>query len=167
LFVCGLPGSTSRQNTVAQLELERDVLLPRFLAQSRRRLAFLREWAKRGPEQARMINADIFAIENGLKAVTGQLAGLQDRATMSKKQEDERAFRALIASRPEWQQKYGSAWDDVANVVKLQRERAALATRTIFGADELTSRARQILRVAMETAKPDAERLNGYHDSQL
>src|SRR4029453_9393604 len=49
VFVSGHPGSTSRQNTVAQLELERDVLLPRFLAQSRRRLAFLREWATRGP----------------------------------------------------------------------------------------------------------------------
>ena len=48
-----------------------------------------------------------------------------------------------------------------------QRELAPLSYRTIFGGQALTSRARQILRIVTEQAKPDGERLDAYHDSQL
>ncbi|HEU5320808.1 MAG TPA: S46 family peptidase, partial [Methylomirabilota bacterium] len=50
VFVSGNPGSTSRQETMAQLEIARDVLVPGYLDFVKRRLAVLREYAKGGPE---------------------------------------------------------------------------------------------------------------------
>jgi hypothetical protein len=167
VFVSGHPGSTSRQNTVAQLEFERDLHLPTTLTELKRRLTFLRTYSSRGAEQARQAAEEIFGIENSIKALGGQLAGLQNTATMVRKADDEKTFRDRVAARAEWQQQYGRVWDDIAAVVRRQRELAPLGYRTIFGGDALTSRARQILRIVTEQAKPDGERLDGYHDSQL
>ena len=64
VFVSGHPGSTSRLNTVAQLELERDVQLPKTLTQLKRRLTFLRTYSSRGAEEARQAAGQIFGIEN-------------------------------------------------------------------------------------------------------
>ena len=161
VFVSGHPGSTSRQNTVAQLEFERDLQLPKTLTQLKRRLTFLRTYSSRGAEEARQAAEEIFGIENSIKALDGQLAGLQNAATMARKADDEKTFRDRVAARPEWQQQYGRVWDDIAAVVRSQRELAPLSYRTIFGGQALTSRARQILRIVTEQAKPDGERLDG------
>jgi len=131
VFVSGHPGSTSRQSTVAQLELERDVTLPLTLAQLKRRLTFLRTYSARGPEPARQAAGQIFGIENALKAISGELAGLQSPATMAKKAADEKTFRQLIAAKPELQQKYGRVWDDIAAIVAKQRGTALLSLRTV------------------------------------
>jgi len=167
VFVSGHPGSTSRQTTVAQLELERDVTLPMLLAHYKRRLTFLRTYSARGPEQARQAAGQTFDVENTLKAYGGQLTGLEIPGTMAKKAADEKAFRQLIAAKPELQQKYGPVWDDIGAITARQRGRALLSLRTFWGVEELTRHARQIVRLAAELQKPDGERLDGYHDSQL
>src|SRR5208283_2082096 len=67
IFISGHPGSSARQEAVAQLLVERDVREPAMIEYLRRRIAVEQEFAKRGPEQARLVASNIFSLENSLK----------------------------------------------------------------------------------------------------
>src|SRR5437867_2029556 len=90
VFVTGHPASTDRDDTVAELETERDVIYPASLKVVRRRIAALRRYSSLGAEQARQANARIFGLENALKAYTGEYSGLIDPKILAKKSSDEK-----------------------------------------------------------------------------
>jgi Peptidase S46 len=167
VFVSGHPGSTERGLTMAQLMLDRDLIYPTRLARYKRQLEALRAYAKRGPEQARQAAEDIFGFENSLKAVTGEFNGM-DKALFDKKAKEESDLRAKVTANAEWRRQYGDAWDAIAAATKKQSEIFKLQQfRTISSGSNLASLARQIVVYVAEIKKPDAQRLNGYHDSQL
>ena len=68
VFVAGHPGSTQRQDTVAQLTFERDTLEPTVIAFLEDRINVLQQYSALGPEQARQAASQIFGLQNGLKA---------------------------------------------------------------------------------------------------
>src|SRR5271165_7686551 len=78
VFVSGNPGSTQRDDTVAQLTLERDVIEPGVLKLLRHRVAVLQLFGEQGPEQAREAGTQIFFLQNSRKAFEGRLQGLLD-----------------------------------------------------------------------------------------
>ena len=167
VFVSGHPGSTERLNTVAQLEFQRDVFYPISLQTIERRLSALRAFAAQGPEQARQTTDFVFSLENSLKALRGQAKGLADPAIFEKKRREEQEFRAIIDKNQEWKAAYGSVWDDIGRAQ--QRARVIypqLRFRQLRGSS-LAGLAFTIVRYAQEVGKPDAERLAGFHDSQL
>jgi hypothetical protein len=167
VFVSGHPGSTERGLTVVQLETERDVLYPLRLNRYKSELQALRAYAARGSEQARQAADLIFGLENSLKAVTGEYNGM-DKALFDKKNKEEADLRAKVAANAEWRRDYGNAWDEIAAATKRQRDLFKLQQfRSISTASQLASLARQIVVYVAEIKKPDAERLNGYHDAQL
>ncbi len=171
LVLCsGHPGSTGRLLTMAQLEFLRDTSYPFAIANSKRRQAYMHEYAKRGEEQKRVTQRNLFGIENGLKAVTGYQSGLLDAKLMAKKAQEERAFRAELAKSPELEKEFGTAWDEIAKAEKNYAvfftpltffERANGFYTTYFGI------ARNLVRLAMEKPKPNAERLREYRDAAL
>ena len=168
VFVSGNPGSTERGLTVAQLEADRDSLYPMRLARLKRELVALREFSSRGNEQARQATEEIFGLENTLKAFNGEYNGLLEKSLFDKKRQEERDLRARVSANGEWRRDYGNAWDEIALATKKQVELAKLQQyRSISTASNLASIARQIVVYAAEIKKPDAQRLNGYHDSQL
>ncbi len=75
VFVSGNPGSTARMDTLAQLEAMRDESLPLTLKSLRQRLAVLKQYAARGPEQARQAASAIFGLENSVKVRRGPIPG--------------------------------------------------------------------------------------------
>lgn len=167
IFVSGHPGSTERGLTLAQLETDRDFIYPLRLERYRRELKALRAYAARGSEQARQATDLIFGFENSLKAVDGEYKGM-DKALFDKKAKEESELRAKVNANPDWRREYGGAWDEIAMVTKRQQELVKVQQfRTISSASSLASLARQIVVYAAEIKKPDAERLDGYHDSQL
>ncbi|NOZ94770.1 MAG: S46 family peptidase [Acidobacteria bacterium] len=167
VFVSGNPGSTDRLYTMAQLEMARDHSYPLRLAYIDRMLKAFQEYAKRGPEEARQADMMIFGLLNAKKALTGEYKGLETPHIWAKKQHEEQEFRELVAANPELQAKYGSAWDEIASAEKTLLSRFdAFAYRRMPGF-RLPRMALQIVRYIQETAKPDGERLDGYHDSQL
>jgi hypothetical protein len=167
IFVSGHPGSTERGLTVTQLENERDVLYPLRINRYKRELQALRAYSGRGTEQARQAADEIFSLENTVKAFTGEYNGM-DKALFDKKTKEESELRAKVAANPDWQRQYAGAWDDIAAATKRQRDLYKLQQfRSISTASNLASLARQIVVYAAEIKKPDAQRLNGYHDSQL
>jgi hypothetical protein len=167
VFVSGHPGYTERLTTFAALEYERDHFLPSILSLLERRIGVLRRYAERGPEQARQATSQVFGIENSLKALKGELDGLRDKSLITKKQSEESEFRRLVAARPELKKQFGSAWDEIAEAGKKEiAHLKELRFRSLRGA-RIPSLALTLVQYAAEIKKPDAERLEGFHESQL
>ncbi len=168
VFVSGHPGSTNRLNTYDQLVFLRDVQYPMMLKMINKRLEILYNYANQGPEQYRRALGQIFGLENGKKAQTGEYQGLQDIRLMEKARQQELEFRQKIDDNPEWRERYGSAWDAISQVIAHQYQ---IAPQRFYQRMALSSRfyniANQIVLYVAEVAKPDADRLDGFHDSQL
>lgn len=168
VFVSGNPGSTDRLFTVAELKYERDFRYPMLLNYINKRIAILRQYAAKGPEEQRRALVSIFGLENGKKAMTGEYEqGLLSEDLMKKKELEEKEFRDKIAANPKWQADYGSAWDTIANVVKEQEKIYKQQFYRQLMGSRLAANATTIVFFVKETTKPDVDRLNGYHDSQL
>ncbi len=167
VFVSGNPGSTERLSTMAELEIQRDYFYPLILKVLKRRLDVLKQYSALGPEQARQTTRQIFGIENTLKAIGGEYEGLQDKALMAKREKEEQEFRALVDSKPEWKAEYGSAWGDIARAEKLLLTRLKETQFRTVRASSMANNALTIVQYVAEVQKPDGERLDGFHDSQL
>jgi hypothetical protein len=166
VFVSGHPGSTERSATLAQLEFDRDQMFPMIIQVIKRRLAALREYSARGPEQTRRAMTIIFGLENSLKVFEGRLEGLQDSHLMAKKRQEEEEFKAKVLGNPEWKKEYGNAWETVAKAVEIETPRAKqLYFRALDS--QLAMLAVNIVTYVAEVKKPDGERLPGFHQAQL
>ncbi len=169
VFVAGHPGSTQRLNTVAHLQYLRDTGLPWTLKVYEARRATLKAYAAQGPEQARQAGDEIFGLENSLKSMKGQLEGLQTAALMAGKQANEEKLRAAVAKDPAKQAEYGPAWDAIANarkgVVAYYKEQSLIDNGLAINS-RLFSIARNIVRLAAESTKPETERLPEYTEAR-
>jgi hypothetical protein len=167
VFVSGHPGSTNRLHTLAQIEFQRDHVYPYRLALFKRRLEVLRRYSALGEEQARQAMGQIFGIENAQKASLGEYHGLLDAKVMAKKQQEESDFRSQVAANAELKKMYGAAWDEIANAQKQQIPMLKPARYRALRGSRLAGLALTLVQYATETKKPDGERLDGFHDSQL
>ncbi len=122
----GNPGGTSRELTVAQLAYERDYALPSALARLSELRGVLEEFERRGPEQLREANEELFYVENSYKVVAGRRLALVDPSFFASKVAAEKRLRAAVAARPALQAADGSAWTQLA---ALQTVRGTLAAR--------------------------------------
>ena len=166
IFISGHPGSTERDDTVAELLLQRDVIGPAVTEYLQRRVASAQAFAAQGPEQARMVGSTIFGLQNSLKVYLGRKDALADPAILNKKQAEEADFRAKVSANPEWQKAYGDAWDKIAETEeKLKPEvKGQFFRRTdsrLFGL------AQTIVQYVAEIKKPDGERLPQFHEAGL
>lgn len=166
IFISGHPGSTSRQDTMAQILSERDVRLPLYLDLLRTRIVALKQYAAQGPEQARQVTSMIFGLENSQKAFRGEYEALLDKQVLAKKQAEEDEFRKKIAANPQWQTEFGSAWNDIASAEQKGR---VLVKQQLFRRldSQLAGMALQIVQYVAEIKKPDGERLPQFHEAGL
>ena len=167
VFVSGNPGSTARLDTLAELKVQRDEFLPLVLKSFHRRLDVVSRYSAEGPEQARQALRMTFGISNSLKAREGQYQGLLDKSLMDKKQKEEEEFRARINANPEWKKEFGSAWDDIeAAENELIPRIKTLRFHSVF-ASSMAANALTIVQYVAEVKKPDGQRLDGFHESEL
>ncbi len=167
VFVSGNPGSTSRLDTMAEISLDRDAYLPLALKILGRRLDILQKYSAQGPEQAREASRQIFGIQNTLKVFGGEYDGLKNKDLIAGKQKEESAFRSLVNSKPEWRQAYGSAWDEVAKAANNSLARLKERLLWTLSVSRLASNALSIVQYVAEVKKPDGQRIDGFHDSEL
>jgi len=167
VFVAGNPGSSDRLFTYAQLVYQRDYRYPMLLKYIKSWIKSLREYASKGPEQQRRALVRIFGLSNAEKAMTGEYQGLLDPKLMEKRKKEEEEFRKRIASNPEWQREYGDAWDIIAEVIEKQKKVAKKRMFQRIIGSRLAGIATTIVQYVEEIKKPDAERLDGYHDAEL
>ncbi|MBN2415534.1 S46 family peptidase [bacterium] len=167
VFVSGNPGSTNRLNTYAQLVYQRDYQYPMTLGLIDSWIGALREYSSKGEEQERRALVRIFGLENAKKAMTGEFGGLQDTSLMNQHKRKEEALRKQIAADPEMQQRYGGAWETIETLLASDTDRINRQFYQGFFGSRLTGLAINIVRYAAEVTKPDAERLDGYHEAEL
>jgi len=170
VFVAGNPGTTQRLLTAEQLEALRDRALPTtllFYSEMRGRLI---RFSSESAENRRIAEDTLFGIENSFKALSGQQKALVDPALITTKRKADSELKARVAADPTLAADIGDPWGEIAT--------AQLAYRALYDAytmqesrggfrSELFSHARALVRAAEERAKPNAERLPGYTDSQL
>lgn len=167
LFTAGHPGSTSRLETMSQLEYERDLELPIRIERTSHRLAAYYAWGKRGPEESRQIADRTKGLENQLKRWRGYLACLQG-GTMEARRQDEVRLRAEVAARPELKAACGDAWDRIAVAQKaLAGRHREVLHRDLSRVSRLVDFATTIVRSAAEADRPNEQRLPEYRDSNL
>jgi hypothetical protein len=166
VYVAGNPGGTSRELTDAQLVYERDYALPATLTLLSELRGLLEEFIRRGPEQQREANEELFFIENAYKADTGRRLALVDPAFFGGKVAAEKRLRAAVAARPALERADGSAWDQIA---ALQSTRGKLEARLDASAVNrgLLGAAITLVRAAAERTKPNPQRLPEYTDQAL
>ncbi len=167
VFVSGHPGHTARLDTVADLALDRDVLLPQALNYLRRREVLLSSWGARLPENARVSKEALFGTQNARKSLTGALQSLQDPAVIAAIQTRQDALQAKVAADPALQAAYGTAWAQIDSADTAQR--SLQKQYGIFGGrglqSELFGIALTLVRLAEERGKPNGERLPGFSDA--
>jgi hypothetical protein len=166
VFVSGHPGGTERLVTYAYLENLRDNTLPYVIELLKSRIAVLKDYAARGPEQSRQSTTLIFSLENSRKVIEGRRDGLQDKNLMEKKRTEEETFRSKVDANAEWKKEYAGAWtmeeEALQKVKPRNKEQFFRSTDS-----QLSGLAVQVVTYVAEVKKPDGERLPGFHDSQL
>jgi hypothetical protein len=170
VFVTGHPGSTNRMDTLAKLQHRRDVTLPYTLNRLRTMEAMLIQFSEQGPQERKWAPKELQRFANGRKATAGQYQGLLDPAVMARKAQEESDLRAKVAADPAQQKEFGDAWDRIAAAEQtlggFEREYLLLERGDAFDC-ELFQIARHLVRLPVERAKPNAERLREYRDSAL
>lgn len=167
VFVPGHPGSTNRLMTVAQLKMQRDHTYPQREKFTKEAITALHEYAARGPEQERQASAGLSGLENGRKVGHGEYLGLLDPNVWAAKEKEEADFRARVAADPKLQARFGQAWSLIEKAQEARLSRLEQLNGRSLGRGGLARTALSLVRAAAESQKPDAERLEGYHDSQL
>ena len=170
VFTAGHPGRTNRLDTVAALQFQRDVTLPRGIFYDLELRGLLTEFSATGAERARIAKGMLFGIENSLKARKGQFAALVDPAIIASRTASEQALRKAVAADPQLQAQYGQAWDTIRTALDRYR---GMRDRQVFteGGQGFRSRlfgyAKTLVRHATEVKKPDEARLREYTDANF
>ena len=126
VFMVGNPGSTSRIQTVAELEFRRDVSDKGLLTFVDNRIEALEAFHDMDPEagEAMDLRNTIFSLINTQEAFRGILSGLHDPVILAKRRDQEQAFQEAIDADPELSAEYGGL---IAQVAELQERKAEQA----------------------------------------
>jgi len=127
IFIVGNPGSTSRLQTVAELEFRRDVSDRGVIDLLRSRMAVLDAYIQAHPEEAeeRDLRNTYFGLANSLKAYGGQVEGLADPVILARRRDTDRKFQAAIDADPALSQRYGTLIGRMAELQAAKREQAS------------------------------------------
>ena len=169
-FVSGHPGTTGRLLTTVQLEFSRDESYPLAHRRMESLVAALRRYSAQSAENKRVARQSLLYAENSLKAYTGFLLGLREAELMRRKKQEEQKLRQAVNSNPALQREFGTVWDDVAAAYQEYRKfykQYWLYETTAGQSSRLLPIARHVLRLAVEKAKPNEQRLREYRDSNL
>ena len=116
VFVMGNPGSTTRLQTVAQLEYRRDVTEPAVLDYLTSREAVFGAFVNANPTDPRTpeLTDTYFSLGNGRKAYTGRVEGLRDPYVIARRRAAERQYQADLRANSAAQQRYGDIVAQIA-----------------------------------------------------
>lgn len=161
VFVSGNPGRTQRIFTVDALKFLRDARLPYVLDYLRRKEIMLQQFGLDGAEATRRARDELFGIQNGRKAYTGMLAGLQAPATIATKSQRESKLLAAIKSDPQ----LAETEKAFAEIATVQSEKKDMLGQSVTFRSRLFDLALTLVLRAAEDEKPNGERLREFTES--
>jgi hypothetical protein len=166
----GNPGSTSRRETLSELEFARDIEQPFFVATFSELRGVVNEFATKGPEQARTSRTLLFLIENSLKAYKGRQLALVQGPLVADKARSENQLRKRLKADPTLGNGVSDSWDAITAALLHLREiyvRAVLLERLPSRLSPLLRHAIELNRYAAESGKPDEQRLEEYSNARF
>jgi len=170
VFIPGNPGSTSRLNTVAQLDYARDVTYPDMIELISSYIDFLQEMITKAPEKSYGLMDQLLIYYNSQKAYKGMLKGLRDPVLMQKKKDFEKMFKNKVQSDPGLNEKYGDVWDKIEKLMidlrRLDKEQDVVSYTSEGNPDYFTV-AQDLAYIAEELKLPESERLENYVGDKL
>jgi hypothetical protein len=164
VFVAGDPGATARLQTHAQLQFDRDVILPITLMRASELRGRYIQFGKNNVGDERIILAPLDSLQNTIKVRRKELDALNDDVLLAANSRAENELRA--AARLEG----ADPWAEISTA--LNRERALylpyifIENGAGFGS-ALFRDARVLVRGADERLKPNRDRLREFTDSAL
>ncbi|HVM99824.1 MAG TPA: S46 family peptidase [Caulobacteraceae bacterium] len=170
VFVSGNPATTDRQLTAAQLKSLRDVALPLLSVQAAELRGRLIELGEQSSRMRHVVASALFEDENSYKVLQGRLAALRDPALIDAREKDEVMLRVRLAADPKFAAQIGDPWAQIEAAQKVYAAQFAVWHELEIGAgggSDLFRYAREIVRGAIERAKPTAVRLPEFADSRL
>jgi len=125
VFVVGNPGSTSRLDMVSQWKYKRDYQLPHRLTVFRHRQNLLKSYIANHPEEASTydLRNTLFSVQNTIKSLEGQLAGLQDSYLLARRAKAIQNLQDSIAA-VDSLRKYGRAVQEIEQLQQSKRIQA-------------------------------------------
>lgn len=170
VFTSGNPGTTERNDTVAQLDSLRYPLFPSLLQYLGHYQGLLEAFMARSASDARIAQGTLFFLDNAVKSIDGQLQALNDPQQFARKQKEEAELRAKIAAAPALRAQYGDAWERIAEAEKAYLA-MLLPERMIVGQEGFSARlfdiAFTLVLGAHERTLPDTERFTDYRAANL
>lgn len=160
VFVSGNPGRTQRIFTTAALKYLRDHRMPYVLDVLRRGEILLQQFGFEGEEQERRASDELLGVQNGRKAYTGMIQGLQNPAFIASKQQAEEEF--LTRLRASDQAHLAEAWETIA---QLQATKTELQGMSASFRCRYYDIAETLVLMAAEDQKPSPDRLREFRDS--
>ncbi|MBS0382742.1 MAG: S46 family peptidase [Proteobacteria bacterium] len=170
VFTSGNPGSTARDDTIAQLDAIKYPGYPSALMSLSRYQGLLEAFGGESPENARIAQGTLFFVGNAIKSLTGQLAALHDPAPFARKQQQENALRAKVDADPALKKQYGDAWENIAaaqqKLLSISQPYAMIVRQEGFQA-RLYDIAFTIVLGDYERTLPEAQRIARFRDASL
>jgi Peptidase S46 len=167
VFAAGNPGGTFRDETVSQLEVQRDVALPLNMTELAELRGRMIRFGEESGQNQRIIDEPLMDVENDYKVAVGRLATLDDARFMAAKRASEADLRGKALAK--MGADFGDPWADMAAAQAALPDVYVAYHQLEIGprGSNLFDYARDLVRAAAERQKPSADRLPGYADAQL
>lgn len=167
VMVAGYPGSTSRYALADEFDNTQNWAYPTIAAHYKKLVAMVQAAGEKNPDIEVKYASTIRGWENVLKNYDGQLDGFKRIGAAETKQREEAAVLAWLRKQGDRGQTAMAAHDQLLKLnaeARSTRERD-LVMRQSGGA--LGNTATSLYRLAIERAKPDAQRESGYQQRDL
>jgi hypothetical protein len=174
VFSMGYPGITRRLETMAETRRAVEWEWPRFIARSEEKMAMLNELVALGGETAIKAGVAKQTVQNYLEKTQGMHAGLTAGGAAARKEAEDAAFDAWAKADPARAMyrearvaidaELAAGWSTSEEDLTFEElTKGAAVVRSVSPMDA----AMQIVRMAEERPKPDAERKTGFQDRDL
>ncbi|MCB9610287.1 MAG: S46 family peptidase [Polyangiaceae bacterium] len=169
VMVTGYPANTSRLATAFEVKEAVEWYYPKRIALCEHYLPVLEAIGKSDPDAALKATPWVRGLGNVLTYTKGALEGLTQGGTAELKSKDEAALKAFIEADAERKAKWGDVFQRIEELEKT-REKSRETDVALFELGRLSTllgAAEQIVHLAEERPKPDAERDPGYQERDL
>lgn len=118
VFVLGYPGGTTRYRESQAVEFAQNVNFPFIVDFLTTQTNALQAIGRDDEEKRIKLQAEIFDLNNSIKAFTGGVTAMKRAGVVGQKRADEAKFAAWVNANPERQKKYGTVLSDFDRIYK-------------------------------------------------
>ncbi|QYF95516.1 S46 family peptidase [Massilia sp. PAMC28688] len=167
IMALGYPGRTNRHRLPSEVAFTFDWSYPAFVKQSAETLAIIERETKNNPDAKLKYAGQVAGVNNYYKNRKGMLTSYEGSDILERKTREHSELKAWVHSNAARKAQFGG---DIELVEALIAQRDAETKRDFYlgyATPRLLNTARQLYRLANESAKPNAERKAGYQERDL